>query len=205
MKRENGKLLIFFVIVFSVSGFLVKLLSEFFHEIGHGIFVIFFGGRILEIYISPFWPFQFSWISWSLPANIGNFELSVIYAGGILLCLIISFSLQIFLFLKKHFWVLSLPLAWLSFWCFLNGTGYLILGGLVPFGDVEKLIELGSLTWLSSLVVGVVLFAIGFLVLSKIFFNIFLEFFSIKASKLAVILFWMQIPIYCLPILGSEM
>jgi len=205
LKRENEKLLKTFIIVFFVSGFLTKLLSEFLHEIGHGIFVIIFGGRILEIYVSPFWPFQPSWIRWSLPANVGDFELSVIYAGGIVLCLIVSFSLQFFLVFRKYSWVKSLSLAWLGFWCFLNGTGYLILGGLVPFGDVKELIELGSLTWFSSLVAGLLLFAAGFLMLSKIFFNIFSEFFSIRASKFAVILFWMQIPFYCIPVLVSWM
>jgi len=202
LRRKNEKFPIAFIIIFFAFGFLMKLLSEFFHEIGHGILVIIFGGRVSEIYISPFWPFQHSWIKWNLPANIGNFELSLVYAGGILLCLIISFGLQFFLTLRKCRWIVSLPFAWLSFWCFLNGTGYLILGGLVPFGDVEKLIKLGSLTWFSSLAVGLALFVIGFFLLSKVFFDVFSRFFSIKASKFAVMLFWMQIPIYCVFILS---
>ncbi len=202
MKRKNGNPLPTFLITFLASGYLMKLLSEFIHEFGHGILVIIFGGRILEIFISPFWPLQLSWIRWSLPANIGDPELSIIYAGGIILCLTVSFSLQIFLILNRFSWFPSLPLAWLGFWCFLNGTGYLILGGLAPFGDIKKLIGFGCLTQLSSLTLGLGIFTAGFIMLSKILFNIFSELFSPEASRLAVSFFWMQIPIYCVFILG---
>ena len=183
--------------MFFIYGFLTKLISETLHEVGHGIFVMAFGGKVLKIFISVLWPLQRSWIRWRLPENIGSWELSLIYAGGILTCLVVSFSLQAYLHLKKNPWIISLPLAWLSFWCFLNGVGYLILGGLVSYGDIRELIKLGCLTNISSIVIGLILFAIGFPSLSKIFFNVFSGKFSKKGSMIASMLFWMQIPVYC--------
>ena len=197
MKQKNRKSLFSFLTVFFIYGFLTKLISETLHEVGHGIFVMAFGGKVLKIFISVLWPLQRSWIRWSLPENIGSWELSLIYAGGILTCLVVSFSLQAYLHLKKNPWIISLPLAWLSFWCFLNGAGYLILGGLVSYGDIRDLIKLGCLTNISSIVIGLILFAIGFPSLSKIFFNIFSRKFSEKGSMIASMLFWMQIPVYC--------
>ena len=197
MEQKNKKSLFSFLTAFFIYGFLTKLISETLHEIGHGIFVMAFGGKVLKIFISVLWPLQRSWIRWSLPENIGSWELSLIYAGGILTCLVVSFSLQAYLHLKKNPWIVSLPLAWLSFWCFLNGVGYLILGGLVSYGDIRDLIKLGCLTNISSIVIGLILFAIGFPSLSKIFFNIFSRKFSEKGSMIASMLFWMQIPVYC--------
>jgi len=57
----------------------------------------------------------------------------------------------------------------------LNGCGYLILGGIKPFGDIEQLIKLGYVTQQISLVLGLLLFTIGCYILSKIFFNYFLR------------------------------
>lgn len=197
MEQKDKKSLFSFLTAFFIYGFLTKLISETLHEVGHGIFVMAFGGKVLKIFISVLWPLQRSWIRWRLPENIGSWELSLIYAGGILTCLVVSFSLQAYLHLKKNPWIISLPLAWLSFWCFLNGVGYLILGGLVSYGDIRELIKLGCLTNISSIVIGLILFAIGFPSLSKIFFNVFSGKFSKKGSMIASMLFWMQIPVYC--------
>jgi len=197
LEQKDKKSLFSFLTAFFIYGFLTKLISETLHEVGHGIFVMAFGGKVLKIFISVLWPLQRSWIRWRLPENIGSWELSLIYAGGILTCLVVSFSLQAYLHLKKNPWIISLPLAWLSFWCFLNGVGYLILGGLVSYGDIRELIKLGCLTNISSIVIGLILFAIGFPSLSKIFFNVFSGKFSKKGSMIASMLFWMQIPVYC--------
>jgi len=197
LEQKDKKSLFSFLTAFFIYGFLTKLISETLHEVGHGIFVMAFGGKVLKIFISVLWPLQRSWIRWRLPENIGSWELSLIYAGGILTCLVVSFSLQAYLHLKKNPWIVSLPLAWLSFWCFLNGVGYLILGGLVSYGDIRDLIKLGCLTNISSIVIGLTLFAIGFPSLSKIFFNIFSRKFSKRGSMIASMLFWMQIPVYC--------
>ncbi|MCD6465502.1 hypothetical protein J7L27_03950 [Candidatus Bathyarchaeota archaeon] len=197
MEQKDKKSLFSFLTAFFIYGFLTKLISETLHEVGHGIFVMAFGGKVLKIFISVLWPLQRSWIRWRLPENIGSWELSLIYAGGILTCLVVSFSLQAYLHLKKNPWIISLPLAWLSFWCFLNGVGYLILGGLVSYGDIRELIKLGCLTNISSIVIGLILFAIGFPSLSKIFFNVFSGKFSKRGSMIASMLFWMQIPVYC--------
>ena len=199
-KKLSSKI---FLSLLVVLGFLTKIVSEFLHETGHGIFVLLFGGKILEMYISPFWPLQLSWIRWSFLGQIGRLELAIVYAGGILLCLAISFFIQSLLLIKEISWFYQLGLAWLSFWTFLNGCGYLILGGIKPFGDIEQLIKLGYVTQQISLVLGLSLFTLGCYILSKIFFNIFSTIFSAKTSKILIIIFWMQVPAYALMILAS--
>ena len=109
-KAEKHSLKIFLVSL-AVLGFSTKIVSEFLHEIGHGIFVLLFGGKILEIYISPLWPLQLSWIRWSFPGQIGKLELAIVYAGGILLCLAISFFIQSLLLIKEISWFYQLGLA----------------------------------------------------------------------------------------------
>lgn len=182
----------------------MKLVSEFLHEIGHGIFVLLFGGKILDIYVSPFWPFRSSWIRWSFPSKIGGFELSFVYAGGILLCLTVSFCLQALLLFRDFSWIYHSCFVWLSFWTFLNGVGYLILGGVRPFGDVEQLMRLGCLNQAGSLTLGLFLFIVGLFLQSKIFFDLFSRFFSRKTCKILVLAFWMQILIYALVLWFSK-
>lgn len=182
--------------MFVVGAFVTKLIVELVHEIlGHGLFVLLFGGQITGMYISVLWPYEFSRIDWSFPGTIGSTQLAWIYAGGILVCLCASFLTQIFLILKSKIrWYLALTLFWFAFWAIANSTGYLIIGGLSPFGDVYELIRLGVLTQLLSIFVGLVFFGVGFVALSWILRKTMLEIFSIKNASLGVTSFWFIIP-----------
>jgi hypothetical protein len=164
---------------------------------GHGFFVLLFGGDITSIHISLLWPYELSYIVWT-----GNFEvwqMPWIHGGGILVCLIISGMLQAMLLLGivKDPW-LSSSLLWLSFWTFLNPTGYLIIGGIRPFGDVAALIAEGVLTQGGSELMGVVLFLAAFLSLSRVFGDLLFKvglIRSIPDLRVALILFWLLIPL----------
>jgi hypothetical protein len=91
---QDGKA---FLAVFVVVGFVMKMVAEFVHEVcGHGLFVLLFGGEITGVYISVLWPYEFSYISWNLTA-----QMAWVYAGGILVCLCVSFLTQAFLIVKK--------------------------------------------------------------------------------------------------------
>ncbi|MEM3577949.1 MAG: hypothetical protein QXX51_05780 [Candidatus Bathyarchaeia archaeon] len=184
-----------FLTAFVVIGFAMKILAEFVHEVlGHSLFVVLFGGEITNLYISILWPYEFSYVFWNLP-NATPMQLSWIFASGIIVCLIVSFLIQPFLILKGRVWFhFEIALFWLAFWTLLNSSGYLLIGGLTPFGDVRELIEMGVLSGISSALFGLVVFAIGFALLSAVLRRILFEVFSVERVKLGVAVFWLIIP-----------
>lgn len=92
-----------FFLRFLVAGFLMKKIAEIIHEIfGHGLFVLLFGGEIVNVHISILWPYELSYINWRLPSTVTHLQLVWIYAGGIVICLFVSFLVQTFLFLKRR-------------------------------------------------------------------------------------------------------
>ena len=207
-KRRNEKPLQdkkVFLASFIVLGFVMKIVAEFVHEVcGHGLFVLLFGGEITRVYISVLWPYELSYIRWSLPSSITSTQMAWIYVGGILACLCVSFLIQVFLILKKKISrYFALTLFWLAFWTLINSTGYLIIGGLTPFGDIHELIGLGVLWAFLSLALGIVVFVAGFVALSWILRGIFAGEFSLKKASSGVILFWLVIPMLGAVMLAS--
>lgn len=186
-----------FVAAFLVLGFVMKVVVEGIHEVlGHGLFVLLFGGEITQLHISVLWPYEFSYISWSLPSAITSGQIAWIYAGGILVCLCTSFLAQVFQVMKREIrWYFALALFWLAFWTLVSSTGYLLLGGLAPFGDVYELIRLGVLTSLLSFIIGFVTFAIGFAALSQILKRMLIRVISAEHVSLCTVLFWLVIPV----------
>ena len=153
---------------FILAGLIMKVLVEVMHEVGgHGLYVLLFGGRILRVHISLLWPYQTSYIWWSLP-NLKPLERALIIGGGILNCLIVSFALQLLLFLRAQPWRLGVPLLWFSYWNYISSAGYLLSGGYGAFGDVAELIEMGVFTHFSSLLLGLAVFTAGYFLLSLI-------------------------------------
>jgi hypothetical protein len=207
-KREREKPLqdkrVFFAL-FIVLGFVMKIVVEFVHEVcGHGLFVLLFGGEIARVHISVLWPYELSYINWSPPNTFTSAQMAWIYAGGILACLCVSVLIQVFLILrKKNSWYFALTLFWLAFWTLTNSTGYLIIGGLTPFGDIHELIRLGVLIAFLSLVLGIIVFVAGFVALSWILRGILAGEFSLKKASSGVILFWLVIPLLGGVMLGS--
>jgi hypothetical protein len=185
-----------FLLAFVAAGFLTKIIAEIIHEIfGHGLFVLIFGGEIVNVHISLLWPYELSYINWHSPTSVTHEQLAWIYVGGIVICLSVSFFVQTFLLLKKRSdWRLALMLFWLAFWTFANSTGYLIIGGLIPFGDIYELIKLEILTSTFSLFTGLIAFAVGFVALSWILRKILRNTFSLKKASLGVVIFWFIIP-----------
>ena len=187
-----------FLIISLFIAFLTKVVGEFVHEVmGHGFFVLLFGGKIVNIHLSLLWPYELSYIRWS--GNFMPWQQTWIAGGGILACFMVSGMLQaLLLFNVAEDWRLSTPLLWLAFWTFLNPTGYLIIGGVKPFGDVATLIADSVLTQQSSLLMGLIIFFAAFLSLSKILMTqltIKSIVKSIKELRLSLALFWSTIPI----------
>lgn len=180
--------------------FIMKVVAEFVHEaMRHGFFVLLFGGRITNVHISLFWPYELSRITYDSP--LGGFEIWQtiwIVGGGILVCLVVSWALQILLLLGAvKDWRLSSLILWLSFWSFLNGTGYLIIGGVNPFGDVRDLILKGILAQETSLLMGGAIFTGSFFSISRTLLNSLRNIGLIKDLgdiRIALCLFWLTVP-----------
>lgn len=194
-----------FFVTFLATCFVAKIAAEFVHEVcGHGFFVLLFGGKVETVYISILWPYEMSYISWSLPSGVTSAQMAWIYGGGILACLFISFLTQASLLVKKGIpWYYALTLFWLAFWTLINSTGYLIIGGLTPFGDIRELMRLEVLTNTLSLMIGFIIFIVGFVALSWILRKILAEIFPLKKASLGLVLFWLIIPALFLVILVS--
>ena len=115
------------------------------------------------------------------------------------MCLLVTLVLQTLLYFRKiSDRRLSFVLFWLAFWTFLNPTGYLIMGGMRPFGDIWQLIYAGVLTQASSLGLGLLLFLIAFYSFSKIFKNLIIQagiIENVGELDFFLSLFWLAIPL----------
>jgi hypothetical protein len=176
--------------------FVMKVVSEFVHEaLGHGFFAMLFGGTIASLTISLLWPYRLSGIG--IRGTFEAWQRPWIAGGGILVCLIVSCSIQALLSWRVKVWRLTVPLFWLAFWTFVNPAGYLIIGGIKPFGDVSQLIADGVLSQPVSVAIGVIVFALNFFSLSMIFMNIIQTTGFIKNKKTPHVflgLLWLTIP-----------
>jgi len=182
--------------------FFMKIIGEFVHEVmGHGLFVLLFGGRITKVYLSILWPYELSYIGWS--GDFKSWQIIWIEGGGILICTIVSIILQVLLLLGIiEDWRGLIPPFWLAFWTFLNPAGYLILGGISPFGDVADLIAKGVLTKGLSMILGIMIFFVSFISVSKILCNMLISAGIIGESttmRLSLSLFWLLISAITLP------
>jgi len=182
-----------FLAIYLVIAFVTKVVGEIVHEVaGHGFFIALFGGQITNVHISLLWPYELSYIGWS--GSFLRWQHTWIAGGGILVSIIVSGVIQtILLFNVIKEWRSSTLLLWLAFWTFLNPTGYLIIGGVKPFGDVASLIEAGVLNQELSLLIGLALFVVAFLSLSKILIiqlSITNVVESVNGLRLSLALFW---------------
>lgn len=189
-----------FLTVFVPLGFVTKVLGEVVHEVmGHGLFALTFGGRITSINISLLWPYKLSGIAFAPPpSGFQPWQKALIDGGGILACLIVSFVLQAVLlrsFSKRANWVVSSALFWLAFWTFINPAGYLVVGGIKPFGDVANLISAGVMTKGLALGLGLLIFLVSLFTLSIILRNVMRKAGVNQDATWSVALFWLIIPL----------
>jgi len=135
-RKEYARFLLTFVFI----GFLMKVASEIIHEMGHTLFVLMFGGKILGIRIGVEWPFTLSYTTWDI-ANPSDTQIALIAIAGILFDTLASIACQSILILRKRIRpIIAISLFWLSFWAYLSSVVYLVMGAIHPFGDVLDLI-----------------------------------------------------------------
>jgi len=85
------------LVVFTTTGFLMKILSEVIHEVaGHGLFVYILGGEVTSVHISILWPYSLSYVTFKPPpGGFDRWENCLVYASGILVCLAFAFLSQL--------------------------------------------------------------------------------------------------------------
>lgn len=191
-----------FLGVFLSLGFVTKILGEVIHEVaGHGLFVLVFGGRITALDISLLWPYKLSGIGYAPPpSGFQPWQRVLVIGGGILMCLIASLVLQAILLRssKRANWVVSATLFWLAFWTFINPAGYLVVGGIEPFGDVAGLISAGAMTRELALVLGLLIFLVSLFSLSMILRNVLRKARVNEDARWSIVLFWLIVPLLTL-------
>jgi hypothetical protein len=144
----------------------MKYLSEWTHEfLGHGVFGILLGGELVDYYVSWIWPLEFGYAQVILPLGSGYRARAIVASGGIIACGIATLLSQIFIFLVLRKKANKYPLLiigfhfifWYGFWAFMNSIGYLLVGGLLNFGDIGQIVYLTGFPNLLFISIGFIL------------------------------------------------
>lgn len=179
-----------FLLTFLFLGFMMKVVSEFIHEMGHATFVLLFGGKLTGMSISVEWPFTMSHTTWEMQ-NSSNFKIGLISIGGILFDVITTVLGQAVLISRKKMNQFSaVALFWLSFWPYLGSVVYLVMGAFYPFGDVLALTNVMETPRLWIGVIGIVLLISNTYSLSMILREIFSRVLQTTKASEMVSYFW---------------
>ena len=179
-----------FLLIFVFLGFLMKISSEFIHEMGHAVTVIMLGGKILGISIRAEWPFTLSYTRWNIP-NPSNANLALIAVAGILFETVTTIIGQFALFLRKKMSLFyKISIFWLSFWTYLSPVVYLVVGAFYPFGDILDLVNAISIPNYLIFTLGFAMLILCTYSLSIILRDIFSKIFTLTTASSAVSYFW---------------
>jgi len=161
LEENRTKILILLYII--LTCYLFRVISEIFHEIlGHGLITVLFGGKVNGVQISLISPLDTSYITLDQD-NLTYEQQLIAVSGGMVVDLSISFLLQAILLLRRIDWKFSIPMVWLAYWCHSNDTGIIIGNALTGLeGDMTGLIEAGVISAPLALMVGIILYFLGF-------------------------------------------
>ena len=176
--------------MFLFLGFMMKIASEFIHEMGHASFVLMFGGRVTGMSISVEWPFTLSHTRWEM-RNPSDIQIALISIAGILFDVLTTLSGQAILRMRKEIRpFFAIALFWLSLWPYLSSVVYLVMGAFYPFGDILDLISAIPVPriWIGTL--GVILLFSFTYSLSMILKGIFSSVLGLVNASEAVSYFW---------------
>jgi len=183
--------------------FLMKYFSEWSHEfLGHGGFGFLLGGSLVDYSVSWIWPLEFGFALVNLPLGSGSIARALLASGGIITCgsaAVISQTLiflvlrkkvlnRIWLFIGFHF------IFWYGFWAFMNSIGYLLIGGLLNFGDIGQIVYLTGLPNSLFISIGFVLLIVLYYMISVNTYSLFKPIISLR-RKWIVFGIWLFVPI----------
>ena len=181
----------------------MKFLSEWTHEyLGHCCIGSLVGGVVNSYYVSWIWPLEFGYAFVSFFGSVEPFPRILMYSGGIIACLTAAFISQgiIAIFRRRNKirlnWLL-IPLNflfWYGFWAFMNSVGYLLVGGLINFGDIYYISTISGIPNILFLIPGFIAFFLLYYLISNNFYQMFKDLTKIDA-KWMLAFFWLLIPI----------
>jgi hypothetical protein len=181
----------------------MKFLSEFTHEyLGHCCIGALVGGNVHSYYVSWIWPLEFGYAYVSFFGSVEPLSRILMYSGGIITCLIAAFLSQGIIMLigskkKINSYALLIPfnfLFWYGFWAFMNSVGYLLVGGLINFGDIYHISNISGISNFIFLIPGFIAFFLLYYLISNNFYHLFRGFTKME-PKWMLALFWLIIPI----------
>jgi len=194
---------LFFLISFTIISFLMKFVSEWTHEyLGHCCLGALVGGNVVGYYVSWIWPLEFGYALVTFFGSVEVLPRIIMYSGGIITCLSAAFLSQLIIFLifrkkniRKNYLLITLNfLFWYGFWAFMNSVGYLLIGALINFGDIQFISNLSGIPNTFFLIPGFIAFFILFYLISNNFYKLFKGVVKIE-PKWMVALFWLLIPV----------
>lgn len=190
MAVEMRKVYARYLLMFAFFGFLMKIVSEFVHEIGHVFTVLMLGGKILSISIRAEWPFTLSYTKWTIP-NPSNINLAMVAIAGILFEIVALIVGQSILLSKKNMQpIYAIPLFWLSFWTYLSSVVYLLIGAFHPFGDILDLVNVVAVPNFLIGIIGLIILIPCTYLLSLILRNILSNIMDLSKASDMVSYFW---------------
>lgn len=185
-----------FLLTFLFLGFVMKIVSEFIHEMGHAAFVLIFGGTVTGISISVEWPFTLSHTRWKLQ-NPTDIQIALISVAGIVFDVTITVLGQALLITRKKISQFSaVALFWLSFWPYLGSVVYLVMGAFYPFGDILALTNVMEIPRLWIGAIGILLLITCTYSLSMILRGIFSRVLQTTMASEMVSYFWVLLHLF---------
>lgn len=177
-------------------------IAEFIHEVlGHCLTIYILGSRVKVLFISPLAPYIPSRLIWEIEGAPLSHNV-IIASSGIVVSLIVFVIIQRYLSTRKTTFLPKIILFWLSFWIFINTTSYLIMGLILPYGDIEVLMNLGVLDKLHLVLFLVLLIPPGLNLVTKRLGSILSLFFKPGQVDSAISTFWIILP---MPLILAEL
>ncbi|RLI10237.1 hypothetical protein DRO42_01980 [Candidatus Bathyarchaeota archaeon] len=176
--------------------------GELVHEVlGHCLFIYLLGGGVTEIFVSPLAPYIPSKLVWEA-SGIPVFQQALIASAGIATSLTFSFAVQFVSSRRDLGCGLRIALFWLSFWTFINTVAYMIIGMVLPYGDIEILMALGVISNSQLGLMGMALVLPGVYLISRRLAVIMSEVFAPEKVESFTMMFWILLP---LPLIAAEL
>jgi len=201
---NNSKVKSILILILSVVliSFLMKYVSEWTHEfLGHCGIGFLVGGQPTNYYVSWIWPLEFGFASVSFPIGASNIAKALMASGGIITCLIAAIvsNIIIYYMLRKKelnssgIFILTHIIFWYGFWAFMNSTGYLLVGSLLNFGDIQNIANYAQISHWLFLIPGIIALIFFYYLISINTSLLFKPLLKLKV-KWILFLFWLLIP-----------
>ncbi|MFX1437258.1 MAG: hypothetical protein ACFFAA_08750, partial [Promethearchaeota archaeon] len=136
------------------------------------------------------------------PIGASNISRALMASGGIITCLIaaISSNFIIYYVIRKReinsiiTFVTLHSAYWYGFWAFMNSTGYLLIGSLLNFGDIQNIANYAQISNWVFLIPGFLFLGFFYYIISINMNLLFKPLIKLNV-KWKIFIFWLLIPL----------